>query len=159
MDMSRPNCPFLWVRPVAPLKHTTINVRAGGDGLEWPGGGAALEAAAAAAWRWRRQLGGSVTCAAVVAARWRWRRRWQRQLGSGGQLGGGGGSLVEARLRQRWQRFGKRSGSAAVAAAAQWRQRQLCGGGQLGDGGGSLAEAAWRQCGRGGGSESVLSLK
>ncbi len=34
MAMLRPNCPCWWVHPVAPLKHTTINVRTGGDGLE-----------------------------------------------------------------------------------------------------------------------------
>jgi hypothetical protein len=94
MVMLQPNCPFQWVRPVAPLKHTTINVRASGDGLECLGGGAALDAAAAAAWRWRRQLGGSVAGAAVVAVGRRQRQWLQRQ-----QLGG----------------------SAAMAAAA-WQQ-------------------------------------
>jgi hypothetical protein len=115
MAMSQ-HSPFRWVHPVAPLKLTTINVRAGKDGLERPGEGAAGEVAAAAAWRWWRQLGGSVACAAVVAARRR--RRRQRQRGGGSQLGDGGGSLVEARLWRRWQRFGKRGRSARAAAAA-----------------------------------------
>jgi hypothetical protein len=74
MAILQPNSPFQWVCPVAPFKHTTINVHAGGDGLERPGGGMAGKAVAAAAWRWRRQLGVSVACAAVMAARW-WQRR------------------------------------------------------------------------------------
>jgi hypothetical protein len=82
------------IRLVAPLKHTTINVRAGGDGLERPGGGTAGEAAAAAARQWQPQLGSSVAGNEVEAVR-QWRRR-QRQRGGGSQLGGGGGSLAEA---------------------------------------------------------------
>jgi hypothetical protein len=76
MEPDGHNFPCQWVRPVTPLKHTTINVRAVGYGLEWPGGGAALEAAAAAAWQWQQQLGGSVACAAVAAAQQR--RQWQQ---------------------------------------------------------------------------------
>ncbi len=53
-------------------------------------------------------------------------RLWQLGRGDGGQLGGGVGSLAEARLRRQWQRVGKRgdnsdfggSGSALGSAAA-----------------------------------------
>ncbi len=70
-------------------------------------------------------------------------RHRQRQHGGGGQLGGGGSSLVEEQLWSWRQRFGKRGGSVAEAAAAQRWQRQRSSGGQLGD---SMA-AWWQQLG------------
>jgi hypothetical protein len=80
--------------------------------------------------------------AVAAAAR---RLQWQRQqLGHGGQLDSGSGSLVAAQLQRR--QLGGNT-SAVAAAAAQWLQRQFCSDGQLGGGGGSLAAAAWRQRG------------
>jgi hypothetical protein len=94
------------------------------------GGSVASAVGVAAAWRWRRQLGGSMAGATVVAERqqrrW-WRLQWQ--CGGSSQLGGGGGSFVEARIQWQRQRFMKCGSSGALAAAAQQRQWQLYGGG------------------------------
>ncbi len=46
-------------------------------------------------------------------------RRWQQQLGSGRQLGGGDSSLAAGRPRQR-----QRGGSTAVAVAAVTRRQR-----------------------------------
>jgi hypothetical protein len=125
------------------------------------GGSVAAEQGRRRQWR---QLGigsGSMAGTATVAA-WRRQQRWQRrqqqwQRGGGGQLGGRGGSLADARLWRWRQCFGKCGGSVAAAATVQQRQWQLCGGRQLGDGGGSLAAAAWRQRGCGGCSGSMVA--
>jgi hypothetical protein len=72
---------------------------------------AAASLMAARRWQWQRAGGGKSAAEAGSAAAQRRRWQWQR--------GGGGGSLAEAQLRSRQQRFGKRGGSAVVAAAAQ----------------------------------------
>ncbi len=103
----------------------------GGVGVVWRrcGGGAGLEATAAAAWQRPWQCGGrcgdgsAAVAAATVAAWWQqpaWRRRWQ--------LGGSVTLEAAAALEEAWRQLCGGSGSSAVAGSlatvvAAWRQQ------------------------------------
>jgi hypothetical protein len=83
---------------------------------------------------WRQQLGNTAAPAVAAAAQGQW-----RQLGCGGQLGSGSGSLAAA---WPWRRQPGGNTATAAAAAVQRRQQQFCSGRQLSGGGGSLVAAA-----------------